>query len=167
MLQYLITCKEVHELTRKMSIHIENDKMDAFIREAENLDVKPVIGDGLFIALHKDYERFTALLNGGVYENEDGELKSFTGLKTALSYFVYARLVRNNDGQVTRMGFVNKDNDHSTRASELERERIYNDAVAIARRYMHECMDFIRQDNECTSCCGTKPQTGRYKVLGD
>lgn len=165
---YLITYNEVFELTRKMSVHIDKDKMDSFIREAENMDLKPVMGDSLLYAVRRDSSAFPALLNGGMYESASGEVKTFEGLKTALAYFTFARFVRNGDGNVTRVGFTVKDNEHSTRASESEKERAYNDARAIAERYLRECMEFVSVDERCQSCCGQrKRKEGRYKVLGD
>lgn len=168
MQQYLITYNEVFELTRKMSVHLDKGKIDSFIREAENMDLKPVLGDSLMIAVRRNPSAFTAFLGGAVYKTPSGEEKSFEGLKTALAYFTYARFVRNGDGNVTRSGFTVKDNEHSSRASELERERTYNDARAIAKRYLRECMDFVKVDDKCRSCCGIPSRKeGKYKVLGD
>lgn len=165
---YLITYNEVFELTRKMSAHLDKDKIDSFIREAENMDLKPVMGDGLMYAVRRDADAFPMLLNGGTYKGADGAVRTFEGLKSALAYFTYARFVRNGDGNVTRVGFTVKDNEHSSRASDAERERTYNDARAIGERYLRECMDFVKIDDACRACCGErKPVGGRYKVLGD
>ena len=165
---YLITYNEVFELTRKMSAHIEKDKIDSFIREAENMDLKPVLGDSLLIAVKRDSTAFAALWNGVLYKTSTGEEKSFEGLKSALAYFTYARFVRNSDGNVTRTGFMVKDNEHSARASDAERQRAWNDVHAIGEKYLRDCMDFVKADEKCRSCCGIhKRIEGRYKVLGD
>lgn len=165
---YLITYNEVFELTRKMSAHIDKDKIDSFIREAENMDLKPVMGDSLLYAVRREPTAFTALLNGGMYKSASGDIKTFEGLKSALAYFTFARFVRNGDGNVTRVGFTVKDNEHSTRASDVEKERTYNDTRAIAERYLRECMDFVKVDEKCQSCCGERRRKeGKYKVLGD
>ena len=165
---YLITYNDVFELTRKMSVHIEKDKIDSFISAAENMDLKPVMGDSLLIAIRRNPSAYAALLNGGVYITANGEEKAFEGLKSALAYFTYARFVRNNDGNVTRSGFMVKDNEHSTRASEQEKERAWNDVRAIGERYLRECMEFVKVDEQCRSCCGEpKRKEGKYKVLGD
>lgn len=165
---YLITYNEVFELTRKMSAHLDKDKMDSFIREAENMDLKPVLGDSLLYAVRRNPAEFTALLEGAMYKTASGETKTFEGLKSALAYFTFARFVRNGDGNVTRVGFTVKDNEHSARASEAEKERTYNDARAIAERYLRECMEFVRVDEKCRSCCGfLERKEGKYKVLGD
>ena len=142
-------------------------KIDSFIREAENMDLKPVLGDSLLIAVRKNPTAFAALLNGGVYKTSLGEEKSFEGLKSALAYFTYARFVRNNEGNVTRTGFMVKDNEHSARASEAEKQRAWNDVRSIGERYLRECMEFVKQDETCRSCCGEpKRKEGKYKVLG-
>lgn len=165
---YLITYNEVFELTRKMSAHIDKDKIDSFIREAENMDLKPVMGDSLLYAVRREPTAFTALLNGGMYKSASGDIKTFEGLKSALAYFTFARFVRNGDGNVTRVGFTVKDNEHSTRASDVEKGRTYNDTRAIAERYLRECMDFVKVDEKCQSCCGERRRKeGKYKVLGD
>lgn len=165
---YLITYNEVFELTRKMSVHIDKDKIDSFIREAENMDLKPVMGDSLLYAVRRNPSEFAALLNGGMYKTASDEIRTFEGLKSALAYFTFARFVRNGDGNVTRSGFMVKDNEHSARASETEKERTYGDAKAIADRYLSECMEFVRADAVCRECCGMeKRKGGRYKVLGD
>lgn len=165
---YLVTYNEVFELTRKMSVHLDRDRIDSFIREAEDMDLKPVLGDGLMIALKRDAGAFGALLNGGAYVDADGHKRVFAGLKSALAYFTYARFVRNGDGHVTRSGFTVKENEHSVRASEMERERTWNDVRSIGERYLRECMDFVAADDVCRSLCGgRRNEGGRYKVLGD
>lgn len=165
---YLITYNEAFELTRKMSVHIDKDKIDSFIREAENMDLKPVLGDKLLYAVKNNPSEFAVLLNGGMYKTTSGDVHTFEGLKSALAYFTFARFVRNGDGNVTRSGFTLKDNEHSVRASEAEKERTYNDTKAIADRYLSECMDFVRVDAKCRDCCGKENRkNGRYKVLGD
>lgn len=165
---YLISYEEAHTLARMMSVHVENTKIDVFIREAEDMDVKPVIGDELLITVKENPSAFQTLLNGGWFTDRRGRKKTLSGLKSALSYFVYARFVRNNDGNVTRIGFVNNNSDHSTRAMDAERERVYNDAVAIGRRYLQECMEFIHCDEVCRECCGiNQEKRGKYIVLGD
>ena len=165
---YLIDYNEVFELTRKMSVHIDKDKIDAFIREAENMDLKPVLGDALLHAVKADSRVFSALLNGGMYETSSGEKRTFEGLKSALAYFTFARFVRNGDGNVTRSGFMVKDNEHSARASESEKERTYNDVRSIGERYLKECIEFVKYDEPCKACCrDSKPKGGKYRVLGD
>ena len=100
MRQYLITSDEVSTLARGMSIHVEQEKIETYIRESEDIDIKSAIGDALFIDIQGSPEKYELLLNGGVYEDKNGK-HVMTGLKTALAYYAYARLVKNGDGHVT------------------------------------------------------------------
>ena len=76
MRQYLITSDEVSSLARGMSIHIEQEKIETYIRESEDIDLKPSLGDALFIDLQEHSEKYELLMNGGVYEDEESEILS-------------------------------------------------------------------------------------------
>ena len=142
---YLITADEVGKLTRGMSDHVAGDKVEAYIRESENMDVRPALGDALFLDIKKNPDKYGALLNGGEYKSGCGGVRMMVGLKSALAYYSYARLVKNGDGNVTRFGYVNKDYEYSERPEFKEKLQAYNDAFDVASRYMKECMDFLNE----------------------
>lgn len=142
MRKYLITFDEVSLLARSMSIHIEQEKIETYIRESEDIDIKTALGDALFIDLQEHSEKYELLMNGGVYEDKDGK-HVLTGLKTALAYYAYARLVKNGDGNVTRYGYTNKDDEYSSRPDNKQLVMAYNDAFSIADSYMKECLLYL------------------------
>lgn len=45
---YLIATDEVSKLARTMSVHIDTEKIETYIRESENIDLKSALGDTLF-----------------------------------------------------------------------------------------------------------------------
>ena len=49
MQQYLITTDEVSALSRGMSVHLDPDKIETYIRESENIYIKSALGDELFL----------------------------------------------------------------------------------------------------------------------
>lgn len=49
MQQYLITTDEVSKLARTMSVHIDAEKIETYIRESENIDLKLALGDALLL----------------------------------------------------------------------------------------------------------------------
>lgn len=144
-----------------------------FIPEAELLDVKDQIGEQLYIDLLDSGTTFAELMNGGVYE-VDSKKYIFKGLKSAISYFVYCRLIRNSDGQLTSYGFVNKETDVSQRPELKERIAAASDAKEIGQAYLNECLQYIRLHPElfpvtqpnCTEQRTTK-STYRINVIGD
>ena len=52
MQQYLITAEEVSKLSRDMSIHLDDYKIETYIRESENIDIKSALGDALFLEVN-------------------------------------------------------------------------------------------------------------------
>jgi hypothetical protein len=53
MQQYLITTDEVSALSRGMSVHLDPDKIETYIRESENIYIKSALGDELFLEREK------------------------------------------------------------------------------------------------------------------
>ena len=148
MQQYLITTSEVATLSRGMSVHIDEDKIETYIRESESIDIKSALGDELYLDVKEHSEKYELLLYGGTYEDNRGEKKMFMGIKTALAYYTYARIVKNGDGNVTRYGFVQKEDEYSSRPDIKEKVMAYNYAFSIADRYLKECVLFLNEKND-------------------
>lgn len=148
MQQFLITTDEVCKLARTMSMYIDTEKIETYIRESENIDLKSNLGDALFLDVKEHPENYCELLNGGSYTIEGEGRRSFAGLKTTLAYYTYARIVKNGDGNVTRFGFVNKDNEYSSRSDFKEKLIAYDDAFSVADRYMKECVRYLNDNKK-------------------
>lgn len=156
-MKHLITPKELRTLGRPIG-KVADEKLEAFITEVEQLHIKPVIGDALFMKLLGDEEpedKVKLLLEGGTYTDKRGELKSFMGLKVALSYFVFAQNLMSGDLESTRFGTVFKDGDYSTRISSKERSDAYNNALEVANAYLQECVRYAK-DKELIKSAGKK-----------
>lgn len=154
-----------------MSIHIEQDKFEAYIRESEDIDLRGALGDALLLDIKENPDRYGTLLNGGVYEDTCRAKHVLTGLKTALAYFVYARMVKNADDNVTRFGFTNKNNEYSSRPDHREKSSAYNDAYSVATSYLKECVAYLNAHKEeyplYKGNGGVKSNLTTYKVIGD
>lgn len=127
---------------------VTEEKLDAFITEAEQLFIKPVLGDELFYRLLSDEaatdDSLQLLLGGGQYTDEHGVLHGFMGLKVSLSYFVYAQNIMSGDIESTRFGAVIKNGEYSTHVSSKERSDAYNNALEVARAYLQECVAYCK-----------------------
>lgn len=171
MQHYLITTDEVSNLARTMSVHLDTEKIETYIRESENIDLKSTLGDDLFLDVKEHPENYSELLNGNSYTRKCGGKRSFVGLKTALAYYTYARIVKNGDGNVTRIGFVNKDNEYSSRPDFKEKLMVYNDAFTVAERYMKECVRYLNDNREkyplYSGKGGIRANCVTFRVLGD
>lgn len=146
-MEHLVTPQEVVNLGRPIG-KVNPEKLLAYITETEQLYIKPTIGTELFLKLLKedlDDETLLTLLNGGQYEDSNKGIQSFVGLKTTISYYVYAQNVMSGDFQSTRYGMVVKDGDYSTHISSKERSDCYNNTLEVANAYLRECVSY------CTS----------------
>lgn len=156
MTKHLLTTKELRELGRPIG-KVAEEKLLAFINEAEQLHVKPIIGDTLFLNLIKEVEKtndeekdqaLQLLLNGGTYMQNEGcqneEVRSFSGLKVVISYFVYAQNLMVGDIESTRFGSVIKNGDYSNHVSSKERSDAYNNTLEAANAFMKECVIYCR-----------------------
>lgn len=137
---HIITIEEIGELSRPCSI--DDDIALRYVEEAEMQDVKPILGDALFFDISENAEKYADLLNGCMYE-VNGVRYGFAGLKTALAYYVWARMVKSGISHLTRFGYVSKNDDYSHSVDWKERQAAYNDAFAVADGYMQECVAYL------------------------
>ena len=147
---------------------VAEEKLKAFITEAEQLHIKPILGDELFLKLLDDREQeskdIVTLLNGGTYTDKRDKLHSFMGLKVALSYFVYAQNLMSGDIESTRFGSVMKNGDYSTHISSKERSDAYNNAVDVAKAYLQECVSFCKEIGLIKAAGRTKYNVGGITI---
>lgn len=145
-LRPIITPGEVGELSRPC--YTEEATLERIIAEAEREDLKPRLGDLLYLALKQDAEEMTSeqrlLLLGGEWVSADGRVHYLTGIKTALAYFAYSRVIRDGNIQATRYGARVKNDDNSVQSEREERQRHYRQAFASADAYLAECLSYIR-----------------------
>lgn len=167
----LITTSEARGKARDIGQNISDSKINVFIQESENIDLKSALGDALFLDMKENPDAYAKLLDGGEYSTNRGERRAFSGLKSALAYYVYARIVKNGDGHVTRIGFVNKESEYSSRPDIREKVMAYNDAFGVADRYLKECVRYL---NDCKDEYplykgngGIKANRTIFRILGE
>lgn len=133
-----ITPQEISLLARPC--YADEAKTLAYIYEAEQNDIKPKIGDDLFLKL-KDGES-PMLLDGGEY-TRDGKRYYLNGIRKALAYYVYSRLLESSSAELTRQGVVNRRSDYANGADSREIVNVSRETYAIADRYMQEVLDYL------------------------
>ena len=169
----LITAEEVSALARP--IYADEEIVSSIIAESEREDIKPRIGDRLYLTLKtKGAAELTneesLLLNGGQWTSSNGDVHYLEGLKTALAYFVYSRIVRDGNIQSTRYGARIKSDENSTSTEDTERQRQYRQAFASADRYLAECLAFINRNSSALGECGREKKMRsnrtKFRVVG-
>ncbi len=155
-------------LGRPMSGKVDDGKILTYITEVEFMNIKPVLGEALFMDLLKNGETnedYKTLLMGGSYTDSKGEICSFVGLKSAIAYFVYAQNLMSGDFQATRFGTVFKEDDFSpSHISSKERSDCYNNTLEVANYYLNECVSFCKSKGLIQSQKSNRPSTGGITI---
>lgn len=138
---HIITPDEIGTLARPCNV--DEDIALRYIEEAEMQDVKTILGDALFFDVADNADKYALLLDGGSYE-AGGARYGFAGLKTAIAYYAWARMVKSAVNHLTRFGYVSKNDDYSHAVDWKERQAAYNDAYAVADGYMKECIAYLK-----------------------
>lgn len=153
-MEHLITVEDAKTLGRPIG-KVDDNKLLAYITEAENLFIKPVLGDSLYMMLFDDSqnkgEHIRRLFDGGTYFDCCGCVHCFRGLSVTIAYFVYAQVVMSGDFESTRFGMVIKDGEYSNRISSKERSDHYSNTLEVANAYLRECVAYCRSTGLITN----------------
>lgn len=148
--------------SRFVSTEINDNRIIPMIIESEQLDIKNQIGNDLYVDLlqyvnsseedKKNFPDYSTLLDGGFYDyvSDCGENGSryLKGLTNTVNYFVWARLVKYNQFNVTRFGVVRKKDEYSENVGYEELNRLYLDTMAIAKGYLNDCILYLKSNRE-------------------
>lgn len=168
----IITPDEVKNSTRPIARNIDDKRIIVFIDETEQMDLRPVIGDELFIEVSnpKNRQKFETLLNGGEYTTKSGDVRFFKGLKSALNYYVYARFTKNNNIIIARNANLKKEGEYSSPATAKEVLDSYADAFLIADSYLKDVVLYISENKDLFPSYN-KGQVNinrvRYRIIGE
>ena len=144
---FLIYKKDVADRLQVAQGYFERDFNDVFIREAQELDLKPLMPPSFYARLMRERKLspYNKLLSGGEYEY-DGQLYNFAGVATVVSYFAYARFIFKSNIVSTSHGFVVKDTPYSTPIPMEDRRALYNEFRKDAGGYFEEAKIYIERN---------------------
>lgn len=158
----LITPNDISKLARPC--YADKEIAEKAIDEAIDIDIRYLVGDSAYQELIQSTD--FKLLNGGEYEDSKGCKHIMAGLKKAIAYFAYSRIVKYGNSLPTRFGTMQSNDAYSSHADLKERKMISDDAYTIGLKYIKEVMLYIRGD-ECTPIRPIKSRRSIFKVIGD
>jgi hypothetical protein len=128
--------------------NIPSAMFDRYVLEAQELDLRPLLGIDLYIALVEDFEAspslatYSDLWNGSTYDILTKKFKH-EGLIPVLAYYTYARYIQNSGVNSTPYGLVEKKNDFSQPTSEKTIARKISQAQSGAKAYWERTRKYI------------------------
>ena len=178
--KHLLTPVQFAELARPTSMHLDEDEVERFIEECEDMYIIPTVGYDVFAAAI-DYVDDNSLggqfddtfdpvlyLNGGAFSATGccdcgtGRSEWCAGLRKALAYYVYAKMGRADGTIIARDGLM-RHNDQYAQHVEPNLKQ-YNDVMAIAEQYLASCQRYAK-----THACGVRKvrqSRARIKAIG-
>lgn len=175
---HLMSISGFRELARPTSKHLDESEVDKYIEEVEDTVIIPAIGLSTFKRLCEsdifEGENDYILLNGGDWSESscgcgDGTTeRRCYGIRKAMAYFVFARMVQNDGSILTRSGFIQHTDEHGTKDDDKNRVRKYNEVMQVAETYLSTCVEFLGVLRG--ECCKTNKIRGtrlRIHSIGD
>ena len=150
---------------------VKADSVRPYIEEVEATEVKPLLGDDLYIDVvnYVDSDRTPAntlidkLLDGGEYTTQSGRKKTFAGLLIAISYLAKSRYAVGLRYSVTDYGAKLKESGESSNPDigEVQREASRHSSVGLT--YLNECVAYASDSLTGYSIC--KKASKKYSII--
>ena len=141
----LITLNDLKAL--RPTAELDTVRWQPFAVEAQDQDLRPILGDGLFYQLMQTPSSapYPNLLNGTTY-TYNGQTIYFDGLKPMIGYFTLARLIQNNPINITRFGVVTKTVNQSQPVDAQVLRQVVNEMKSNAMTYKNQVDTFLLQN---------------------
>lgn len=168
----LITLADIQAFKPVSSNVDQAKKLIPYILEAQEFDLRPILGEELYIDLLSDFvaspslATYEDLFNGSTYTYA-GKTYQHSGVKAVLVYYAYARYKSNSNVTDTAFGSVGKTTPYSTPSDEKTIVRQVQQIRAGAVAYQDRVVDFLNRNStdyplwKCNNV--SKPRTG-FKI---
>lgn len=152
---------------RHLTAGVDAPRFDPFIVEAEEGDIRPFLGDALFLdfvnglAASTQVSKYVDLLNGTTYTYGDDTIE-FKGIGQALQYYAYARYLQEHDITHTKVGAAILQGEFAQRPAGTSIQRKIDSARSMAVVFMGDTKKFLlnNADTYPLYCAGAAPRKG-------
>ena len=176
----LITVEEFRTLARPVSLHLDTEAVEQYIRESEDASLIPATEWELYKfltiegaerpqALAESFDPKIATDGGEWTETSDRgyqTLRLCNGLKKALAYFTYARLQRADGNILSRAGAM-RHRDERADHTDDQKLKQYNDIVDMAERYLSDTLYYIKKNTKEATQKPAQARRASIKAIGD
>lgn len=168
----MITLSDIRErLGIALNTNIERD-LNPKILEAQDFDLRPFLGEELYLDLLEDFSnspslvKYADLFNGSTY-TYNGRTYQHDGVKAILVYHSYARYRGSSPIKDTPYGAMMKKNEHSDHASEKAISRMIAEERSKATAHEDRVRMFLerfRDNYPLYRCTTNKRRTNGMRI---
>lgn len=143
-------------------------ELEAYITEWEAPTIKDLLNDEMYIDIRDDsplHSKYTALINGVDWTDDDGDVHVLRGLKEVLKRFVYWHF-NSDDFIETVIGKARNLNENADNLSMGTNNQVINRRYNQGVDRYNECMDFVSfyQDLTGTITSDVEAPAGTYTI---
>jgi hypothetical protein len=154
----ILISSSVFQQFEDISTNIKPERLQVFIKKAQELDLKPFLGYPLYYQLLKYFDDagqmktdapqvYKKLFNGCEYLDRSGYTVIYEGLAPTLVYFTFARFIESNGVHFTATGPVIKQYDNAQAVSTPDLLKLVQQQRSVANAHANEVEKFL-QDNQ-------------------
>lgn len=145
----ITTIENIKELPG-MAENIRDKRIIPYLQEVEDASIIPAIGAELYERLDSGELADDTLISGGYYDTKQGR-RLCHGIRKAVAYIAYAKMLRANKVSVTAFGVTEKRGNFSQSADETSVNYAANHADKMGTFYLDSSIEYLRskEDNHC------------------
>jgi len=137
-----------------ISVNIKPERLNVFIKKAQDLDLKPFLGHALYYDFIQHFnsdgtlqdtapQPYKDLLNGSEYLDKYGHIVLYEGLLPALVYFTFARFIEADAVHYTAIGPVVKHHDMGDPVAPKDIVKLVQQQRSVANAHANEVEKFL------------------------
>jgi hypothetical protein len=137
-----------------VSVNIKPERLQAFIKKAQDLDLKPFLGHALYYDFIQNFntdgtimdtapQQYKDLLNGSEYLDKYGHIVLYEGLLPTLVYFTFARFIEADAVHYTATGPVVKHHDNGDPVAPKDIVKLVQQQRSVANAHANEVEKFL------------------------
>ena len=137
-----------------ISVNIKPERLNVFIKKAQDLDLKPFLGHALYYDFIQYFnldgtlmdtapQPYKDLFNGSEYLDVRGHIVLYEGLVPTLVYFTFARFIEADAVHYTATGPVVKHHDNADAVAPKDIVKLVQQQRSVANAHANEVEKFL------------------------
>ncbi|HEY4326162.1 MAG TPA: hypothetical protein VGN20_19400 [Mucilaginibacter sp.] len=154
MTQIYLIDQTIFQNYEDISINIKPERIKAFVKKAQDLDLKPFLGHALYYDFLQNFnddgtikttapQPYIDLLNGSEYLDKRGNIVLYEGLLPTLVYFTFARFIEADAVHYTATGPVVKHHDNGDPVAPKDIVKLVQQQRSVANAHANEVEKFL------------------------
>ena len=140
-----------------ISVNIKPERLNVFIKKAQDLDLKPFLGHALYYDFIQYFnpdgnlmdtapQPYKDLFDGSEYLDVRGHIVLYEGLVPTLVYFTFARFIEADAIHYTATGPVVKHHDNADAVAPKDIVKLVQQQRSVANAHANEVEKFLRDN---------------------